>query len=222
MSHSIPVIAIDGPSASGKGTIAELVSKQLGFHYLDSGALYRIVALVSKQHNISWDNATAVAECAKTLIIKFSNSHIYLNDKEITDAIRTEEIGKGASKIAVHIPLRAALLDLQHSFCQDPGLVADGRDMGTVVFPNAELKIFLTASTAIRANRRYKQLLNQNQPANYAEILSDLQERDARDKNRVSAPLSMAKDAILIETDNLSISEAVNTVLQNYHRKMSK
>ena len=142
--------------------------------------------------------------------------------KDISDEIRTEAMGKGASQVAVHASLRAALLDLQHSFRQAPGLVADGRDMGTVVFPNAQLKIFLTASTEVRATRRYQQLLAKNQPANFDNILLDLQERDARDKSRASAPLVMANDAILLETDNLGISEAVDIVLQNYQRKICK
>jgi cytidylate kinase len=222
MNTTIPVIAIDGPSASGKGTVAQLVAAQLDFHYLDSGALYRIVALATQQKNIAWTDAQAIAECAKKLSIEFVNEQVFLNNQDISNEIRTEAIGKGASQVAVHAPLRDALLDLQHGFCQAPGLVADGRDMGTVVFPNAELKIFLTASTETRAGRRYQQLLGKGQPADYDDILQDLTERDARDKNRASAPLTMSDDAILLETDNLSISEAVNTVLQNYQHKIYK
>ena len=212
----IPVITIDGPSASGKGTVAQLVADKLGFAYLDSGALYRVVAFAAQQNNIAWDDANAVAECAKTLNIKFKNDQILLNDHDISNEIRTELMGKGASQVAVHAPVRAALVDLQHSFHQAPGLVADGRDMGTVIFPFAPLKIFLTASTEIRAERRYKQLLGKNQPANYENILEDLLERDARDKGRASAPLVMAENAILLETDNLGITDAVNTVLNAY------
>lgn len=212
----IPVITIDGPSASGKGTVAQLVADKLGFAYLDSGALYRVVAFAAQQNNIAWDDANAVAECAKTLNIKFKNDQILLNDHDISNEIRTELMGKGASQVAVHAPVRAALVDLQHSFHQAPGLVADGRDMGTVIFPSAPLKIFLTASTEIRAERRYKQLLGKNQPANYENILQDLLERDARDKGRASAPLVMAENAILLETDNLGIKDAVNTVLNAY------
>jgi cytidylate kinase len=220
--NSIPVIAIDGPSASGKGTVAQLVAEKLGFHYLDSGALYRIVAFATKQKNIAWNDALAVAEHAKTLTIRFTKDQVFLNDQDVSDEIRSEEMGKGASQVAVHAPLRAALLDLQHSFRQTPGLVGDGRDMGTVVFPDAQLKIFLTASTEVRAMRRYKQLLGKNQPANYENILQDLQERDARDKGRASAPLIMADDAILLETDNLGISEAIDAVLYNYQHKICK
>lgn len=220
---NIPVIAVDGPSASGKGTVAQLVAEALGFGYLDSGALYRVVAFAAKQNNIDWSDAEAVAACAGKLDIQFKNTQVYLNNIDISEDIRTEEMGKGASQVAVHAPLRAALVDLQHNFRQAPGLVADGRDMGTVIFPDAELKVFLTASTETRADRRYKQLLGKGLPANYESILLDLQERDARDKGRASAPLLMAKDAILLETDNLTIAEAVNTVLQNFkHKKLNK
>ncbi|MDI1308590.1 MAG: (d)CMP kinase [Methylotenera sp.] len=211
-----PVIAIDGPSASGKGTVAQLVASKLGFHYLDSGALYRIVAFAAQQNNIAWSDALAVTACCKTLKIEFINEQVLLNNKDVSNEIRTEEIGKGASQVAVHAPLRAALVEIQHNFCKAPGLVADGRDMGTVIFPKAELKVFLTASTETRALRRYKQLLGKNEPANYESILQDLTERDARDKGRASAPLVMADDAILLETDNVGISAAVDYILQKY------
>lgn len=215
--NTIPVIAVDGPSASGKGTVAQLVADALGFQYLDSGALYRVVAYATHQSNIAWDDAIAVVECTKKLHIQFKKEQIYLNNIDVSEQIRTETMGKGASQVAVHALLRAALVELQHSFRQTPGLVADGRDMGTVIFPDAQLKIFLTASTEVRAKRRYQQLLSKNQPADYASILLDLQERDARDKGRASAPLIMANDAILLETDNLTISEAVNVVLENFY-----
>ena len=213
---TIPVITIDGPSASGKGTVAQLVATQLGFHYLDSGALYRIVAYAAQQKHIAWSNALAIADCAKTLNIVFKNEQVLLNNTDISNEIRTEAISKGASEVAVHAPLRTALVDMQQDFCKAPGLVADGRDMGTVIFPHAPLKIFLTASTETRAQRRYQQLLGKNQPADYHSILKDLQERDARDKNRASAPLMMAKDAFLLETDQLSIAEAVEFVITKY------
>jgi len=218
----IPVIAVDGPSASGKGTVAQLVAEALGFGYLDSGALYRVVAFAAKQKGIAWSNAEAVAACATTLDIQFKSEQVYLNGADISEAIRTEEMGKGASQVAVHAPLRAALVDLQHNFRRAPGLVADGRDMGTVIFPDAELKIFLTASTETRAERRYKQLKGKNLPANYENILHDLQERDARDKGRASAPLVMAQDSILLETDNLTIAEAVSFVLQSFEHKKTQ
>lgn len=215
----IPVIAVDGPSASGKGTVAQLVAEKLGFGYLDSGALYRVVAYAARQNNIDWDDAEAVAACTGTLDIQFKDGQVFLNNADISEAIRTEEMGKGASKVAVHAPVRAALVDLQHNFRKAPGLLADGRDMGTVIFPDAELKIFLTASTETRADRRYKQLIGKGLPADYESILRDLQERDARDKGRASAPLLMAEDAILLKTDHLSITEAVNVILQNYELK---
>ncbi|PKO46238.1 MAG: cytidylate kinase [Betaproteobacteria bacterium HGW-Betaproteobacteria-22] len=218
----IPVIAIDGPSASGKGTVAQLVADTLGFHYLDSGALYRVVAYATHQNNIDWNNATAVAACAKTLHIQFKHGEVYLNGTDISDQIRTEAMGKGASQVAVHAALRAALVDLQHSFRISPGLLADGRDMGTVIFPEAVLKIFLTASTETRAKRRYQQLLGKQQPADYEAILQDLKTRDARDKGRASAPLIMAEDAILLETDTLTITEAVHFILEKYQQKMCK
>jgi CMP/dCMP kinase len=214
--NNFPVIAIDGPSASGKGTVAQLVANKLGFHYLDSGALYRIVAFAAKQNNITWSDAVAVTSCTKTLKIEFINEQVLLNNQDISNEIRTEEMGKGASQVAVHAPLRAALVDMQHSFCKAPGLVADGRDMGTVIFPNAQLKVFLTASTETRAQRRYNQLLGKNQQANYESILQDLTERDARDKNRANAPLVMANGAIMLETDHLGISEAVDYIFQKY------
>ena len=213
-----PVIAIDGPSASGKGTVAQLVASKLGFHYLDSGALYRIVAFATKQQNISWNNARAVADCAKNLNIQFIGEQVLLNQHDISNEIRTEEIGKGASQVAVHAPLRQVLVETQHQFCQNPGLVADGRDMGTVIFPNAKLKIFLTASTEIRAKRRYQQLIGKQQTANFESILSDLQERDARDQNRASAPLIIASDAILLETNHLSIQDAVAFIIEKYQK----
>ena len=212
----IPVITVDGPSASGKGTVAQLVAAKLGFHYLDSGALYRIVAFAALQNNIAWDNAQAVADCAKNLHIEFVGEQTLLNGQDISDEIRTEEIGKGASQVAVHAALRKVLVNTQHAFCQSPGLVADGRDMGTVIFPDAPLKIFLTAKTETRAQRRFQQLLNKNQPADDQAILKDLQERDARDQNRASAPLAMAKDAILLETDQLTINDAVTFIMKKY------
>jgi cytidylate kinase len=211
-----PVIAIDGPSASGKGTVAQLVANILGFHYLDSGALYRIVAFAAQQNNIAWSDALAITECTKKLNIEFINEQVLLNNQDVSNEIRTEEIGKGASQVAIHASLRAVLVDMQHQFCKSPGLVADGRDMGTVIFPDAVLKVFLTASTETRAMRRFKQLQGKNQPANYESILQDLTERDARDKNRANAPLLMANDATLLETDNVGISDAIDFILQKY------
>lgn len=211
---TIPVIAIDGPSASGKGTVAQLVAQQLGYHYLDSGALYRIVAYAANLQQINWQDAQAVAAIIDTLHIEFKYGDIFLNQQNVSDAVRSEEIGKGASQVAVHPAVRGALMDLQRSFRQSPGLVADGRDMGTVIFPDAGTKIYLTASAEIRAERRYKQLLAKGINADLLEILQDLKERDARDQQRAAAPLMQAEDAELLETNQLSISEAVEKVLQ--------
>jgi cytidylate kinase len=213
------VIAIDGPSASGKGTVALLVAENLGFHYLDSGALYRIIALAAKRANIGWQASDKLAEMAKKLHIKFENEKVLLDGDDISEDIRTEEMGRGASEVAVHQPVRAALLDLQHSFRQMPGLVADGRDMASVVFTDARLKIFLTASVEIRAERRYKQLTGKGLSANYDQILADLQQRDSRDKARSASPLTQTEDAILLDTSNKNIEEAVQFVLEAYKNK---
>jgi len=209
----IPVIAIDGPSASGKGTVAQLVAQQLGYHYLDSGALYRIVALAAQQHGVSWQDEPALAELASQLHIRFDQGEIYLDGKIITEDVRTEDMSRGASEVAVHPAVRRALLDLQHSFRQLPGLVADGRDMASVVFPDAQTKIFLTARAEVRAERRYKQLMSKGIRANLLDILQDLQKRDARDQQRLVAPLQQSTDAKLLETSQLSIEQAVEAVL---------
>lgn len=214
---NIPVIAIDGPSASGKGTVAKRVAKHFGFHYLDSGALYRIVAFAAEQQAIDWKDEENVAACAKKLAIQFTGEDVLVNQQNVSNEIRTEHIGQGASIVAAHPKVRAALFEVQRNFCQTPGLVADGRDMGTVIFPQAPLKIFLTASTETRAKRRYQQLLNANiANVRYEDILADLQARDARDQNRASAPLVMANDAILLETDQMSIEDAVQFVIEKY------
>jgi CMP/dCMP kinase len=213
-----PVIAIDGPSASGKGTVAQLVADKLRFHYLDSGALYRIVALAAQQQQVNWSNAQALGALTKTLNIRFKEGEIYLNDALITELVRTEEMGRGASEVAVHIPVRAALLDLQHSFRKLPGLVADGRDMASVVFTDAKLKIFLTASAEVRAERRYKQLKNKGLNADYDKILTDLQQRDCRDSARNASPLTQTPDALLLDTTQRDIQQAVDFVLNAYKK----
>lgn len=217
----IPVIAIDGPSASGKGSVAERVANMLGYHYLDSGALYRIVALASKQQAIEWDNEKAVSLLVPTLDIAFKDSQVYLNRQAVTDAIRTPEMSNGASKVAVHPQVRAGLLTLQQNFRQSPGLVADGRDMASVVFTDAKLKVFLTAGVETRADRRYKQLLNQGLKADFDTILSDLKARDLRDRSRDLAPLIQTEDAILLDTDNKNIDEAVAFVLNAYQNQQN-
>lgn len=215
----VPVIAIDGPSASGKGTVAQRVADQLGFHYLDSGALYRIVALAARRVGITWQDGARLAALAPELQIRFDGDDIYLNGENVSDAVRSEEMSKGASEVAVHQPLRAALMDVQRAFRRAPGLVADGRDMGSVVFQDAAIKVFLTASSAVRAERRYKQLIGKGNHANLAQILADIEARDARDMQRTSAPLKQCDDAMLLDTSTLGIEEAVNAVLQYYRQK---
>lgn len=213
-SNNIPVIAIDGPSASGKGTVAQLLAEKLGYHYLDSGALYRIVALAAFEQKIDWQAEQDVAKLVAQLRIKFEHGEIYLNDENVSEKIRTEQMGQGASKVAAHPLVRLALVELQHSFRKAPGLVADGRDMATVIFPDAKTKIFLTASAEVRADRRYKQLINKGLEADYPAILKDLQDRDARDSQRAVAPLQQAPDASLLETSQLNIDQAVNKALE--------
>lgn len=216
MVNVIPVIAIDGPSASGKGTVAQLVAEKLGFHYLDSGALYRIVAFAAQQNNIAWSNAGALGKLAESLNIEFRQGEIYLDNALVTEAVRSEEMSRGASEVAVHPQVRDALFALQQSFRQLPGLVADGRDMASVVFTDAKLKIFLTASVEVRAERRYKQLIGKGLVADYAQILRDLQQRDLRDSQRSVAPLIQTPDAVLLDTTHRTIDQAVEFVLAAY------
>jgi CMP/dCMP kinase len=218
----IPVIAIDGPSASGKGTVARLVAERLGYHYLDSGAIYRIVAYAAQQQKIAWDKADALGELTKTLRIQFMEDEIYLDGKPIGEAIRSDEISRGASEVAIHPPVRKALFDLQQSFKKLPGLVADGRDMGSVVFPDATLKIFLTANVEVRAERRYKQPIPANAPASYAQVLLDLKQRDFRDSQRRASPLIQTPDAVLLDTSHRSINDAVEFVLTAYRIILKK
>jgi CMP/dCMP kinase len=211
-----PVIAIDGPSASGKGTVAQRVADKLGFHYLDSGALYRLVALAAMRSGLDLSDASALGEVAAYLDVRFDGEGIWLANKDVTDAIRTEACGNEASKIAAFPIVRAALLARQRQFCRAPGLVADGRDMGSVVFPDAVLKIFLTASAETRAQRRYKQLIEKGIDANMDTLLQDIRERDGRDSNRTVAPLQQGSDTNLLDTTSLNITEAVDCVLKQY------
>lgn len=211
-----PVIAIDGPSASGKGTVAERVAEALGYHYLDSGALYRIVAFAAYKNNMQWNQANKLGDLAKTLNIDFAQGEILLAGDRITEALRSEEMSRGASEVAVHQAVRDALFSLQQSFRKSPGLVADGRDMCSVVFKDAPLKIFLTASTETRAERRYRQLNNKGSHANYAQILADLQARDGRDSQRSAAPLIQTSDALVLDTTHRSIEQAVAFVINAY------
>jgi cytidylate kinase len=211
---SIPVIAIDGPTASGKGTVASRVAETLGFALLDSGALYRLTALSALEAGISLEDEQSIAQLAKALAVRFEGDRIFLAGREVQDDIRQEKVGNSASKIAALPAVRAALVQLQHSFRQPPGLVADGRDMGTVIFPDAPLKVFLTASVEARADRRYKQLIGKGFPANMAALLQDLKERDARDMQRAAAPLKPAAGAHLLDTSEMTIEQAVAQVLE--------
>jgi len=208
-----PVIAIDGPSASGKGTVAARVAQALGFHMLDSGALYRLTALAAQRAGVDWADEPAVAAIAATLPAEFEGEKITLSGDDVTEAIRTEEMGVGASKVAALPAVRTALLDRQRAYRRWPGLVGDGRDIGSVIFPEAEVKVFLTASAEARAERRYKQLIGKGLAANMTALLQDLRERDARDAARSVAPLQKCADAELLETTALSIDEAVALVM---------
>lgn len=213
VTRAAPVIAIDGPSASGKGTVAARVAAALGFAYLDSGALYRLTALAAQRAGVDWSDEARVATISEKLDVVFSETDISLDGQLVGDAIRTEEISAGASKVAALPAVREALLFRQRAFNSAPGLVGDGRDMGSVVFPQARLKVFLTASAEARAERRYKQLIEKGFSANLPDLLLDLQQRDARDSQRSVAPLRQEADAKLLDTTSLTIEEAVNQVL---------
>jgi cytidylate kinase len=219
MTATVPVIAIDGPTASGKGTIAERVARSLGFKYLDSGALYRLVALRALADGVDTTNEAALAALARSLQPHFLNGRVELGGEDVTDAIRREEVSRAASQVAVHPDLRAALLDLQRARRVPPGLVADGRDMGTVVFPDATLKVYLTASVEARADRRYKQLIEKGFPANIATLSQELRARDARDAQRTASPLKPAEDAYQLDSSGLTIDEVVALVLDWYAKR---
>lgn len=208
-----PVIAIDGPSASGKGTLAGIVAKTLGWHQLDSGMLYRLSALAVLRKNIQPDNEAEIAEVARNLNVRFEGQQVLLDNDDVSDVLRTEEVGALASRIAAYPLLRQALFERQLAFRKAPGLVADGRDMGTVIFPDAKLKIFLIADVNERAQRRYKQLIEKGISANLVALLEDLKARDERDMNRSHAPLVPAEDAIILDSSRLSIEESVAKVL---------
>ncbi|MBI3376478.1 MAG: (d)CMP kinase [Betaproteobacteria bacterium] len=208
-----PVIAIDGPSASGKGTVASRVAAELGFHSLESGALYRLVALAAQRRKIAEDDESQLAQIAATLDVCFQGGDVYLENQQVGSFLREEECGRRASSIAKLPDVRAALLERQRGFRIPPGLVADGRDMGTVVFPDAVLKVFLTASVAARAQRRYKQLKEKGFDASLAALSRDLEARDAQDANRSVAPLKPAHDAKELDSTDLSIEEVVARIV---------
>ena len=208
---TVPVIAIDGPSASGKGTIASRVAETIGFHYLESGALYRLVALISLRHD-TLDEAR-LAQLAAGMNASFRGGRVILDEDDVSDDIRSEACGNRASEVARMPQVRTALLKRQRAFRQPPGLVADGRDMATVVFPDAALKIFLTASPEVRAKRRYKQLRDKGIHANLRALSRDLAERDARDANRAVAPLAPAPDSQVLDSSALSVDEVVDRIV---------
>ena len=209
----IPVICIDGPTASGKGTLASLTAQRLGYHYLDSGALYRLTAYAAGRAGVSLDDAAGVAAVAAALPVRFSGEQVLLAGEDVSDAIRTENAGMAASQVSVHAPVREALLALQRGFRQLPGLVADGRDMGTVIFPDAALKVFLTASARCRAGRRHKQLISKGISATLAAIEQDLEARDLRDSSRQSAPLKPAQDAKPLDNSELTIEQSTAVLI---------
>jgi cytidylate kinase len=213
-----PVIAIDGPSASGKGTVAHKVAAALGYHFLDSGALYRLVGLAALDRGVALDHTAELADIAARLDARFQSGRIELDGRDVTDAIRDERVGAAASKVAALQPVRDALLGRQRAFREPPGLVADGRDMGSVVFPDAALKIYLTADSAERARRRYKQLIEKGMSANMDALLQEIRDRDARDSERAAAPLQKCADAIELDTTGMSVDEAVARVLELYRK----
>jgi 3-phosphoshikimate 1-carboxyvinyltransferase len=217
---NIPVICIDGPTASGKGTLASQVAKRLGYHYLDSGALYRLVGYASTLAGVSLDDESLVAQIAARMQIAFEGDAVMLNGVDVSADIRSEAAGMKASKVSAYPAVRQALFEVQLGFRQLPGLVADGRDMGTVIFPSSSLKVFLTASAATRADRRYKQLISKGISANIDSLRADLEARDARDSSRSAAPLVAAKDALMLDNTGLSIEDSVAQVLE-WHTKLS-
>ena len=214
----IPILTIDGPSGSGKGTISRAVAERLGWHYLDSGALYRAVGLAAAWEGVDLSDAEAVAQCARRTEIRFETQgagepHVIVNGKDATRQLRTETAGAAASAIAAQPPVRAALVDLQHGFRRLPGLVADGRDMGTVIFPDAPYKVFLTASAGERAQRRYKQLKEKGVSVNLDSLLHEIAARDERDAGRAVAPLKPALDAVVVDSTGTPIAEVIERVL---------
>ncbi|HEY1057586.1 MAG TPA: (d)CMP kinase [Limnobacter sp.] len=215
----IPVIAIDGPTASGKGTVASLVAGRLGFHYLDSGAIYRVLAVAAAQAGLtpsSAEDLPALIQMAWSLPVEFQGDHVLLSGADVSSSIRTEQAGLMASQLAVVPDIRAGLLQRQRDFRQSPGLVADGRDMGSVVFTDAKLKVFLTASAQVRAERRFKQIEGRGQQADFQAIYDDLVARDARDMQRAVAPLKPYPDSRVLDCSDIGIDQVVNTIIDWY------
>jgi cytidylate kinase len=221
MSKPIPILAIDGPSGSGKGTITRLVADKLGWHVLDSGALYRVLALYAIQHNCALDHSEQLEKLAHQLPVEFKHGKVMLSGNDVTAAIRSEDCSVAASKVAVIPTVRTALISRQRAFAQLPGLVADGRDMGTVVFPQAFLKIYLDASEEERAKRRYSQLKDSGYNVNLQDLVVELVQRDERDKSRAVAPLKPAADAVIIDTSKMSISEVLDVVIAEARQRLN-
>ena len=217
-SFGVPVVTIDGPSGAGKGTLAAAIAEARGWHLLDSGALYRIIAVVALRQGVSLSDAALLAALCSELQIVFGAGSVTVNGDDLTDAIRTEDVGSAASVVAALPPVREAILTLQKAFRRAPGLVADGRDMGTVVFPDAPVKIFLDASAEARAERRYNQLKNKGLSVKFPTLLEQIQERDARDRERAVAPLRPAEDALIIDSSEMSIDAVVATCIEHILR----
>lgn len=211
---AVPVITIDGPSGSGKGTVGRAVAARLGWHFLDSGALYRVLGLAALEHGVDLDDAAALAALARDLDVRFEGERVILEGRDVSGAIRSEAAGAAASRVAALPQVREALLDRQRAFRRPPGLIADGRDMGTVVFPDAPLKVFLEASPEERARRRFEQLKAQGLDVNLAQILTDIRERDRRDRERPVAPLKPAPDAVVIDSTERDPESVVQEILR--------